>query len=184
MGRGSILIERNIFSVKIYVLKGIRLFTNRNLSIKLIRIADTLIKESGFRLIGYVIMPESFQIVIENNSETGSLPFLISRIKSVSGSDILDYLACNNKSLFSHPENIAKPNNVHPHGVVWEEGFEEEAVKNERQLWKLLKYIHSLPVRFNLTGTPEEYEFSSARNYIEEDHSIIEIETEYTGMEM
>jgi hypothetical protein len=45
-----------------------------------------------------------------------------------------------------------------------------------------LNYIHSNPIKAGLVSRAEEYRYSSARNYIKGEHSILEINTEYAGI--
>ena len=48
--------------------------------------------------------------------------------------------------------------------------------------WTKLKYIHNNPVKAGLVKRPEDYIYSSARNYINKDHSIIKVNTEMLGV--
>ncbi len=43
--------------------------------------------------------------------------------------------------------------------------------------WTKLNYIHQNPVKSELVLRSEEYKYSSARNYINNDHSILEVDT-------
>jgi hypothetical protein len=47
-----------------------------------------------------------------------------------------------------------------------------------------LKYIHNNPVKAGLVSKAEKYKYSSTRNYIKNDHSIIFVDTEYAGIEI
>jgi hypothetical protein len=48
--------------------------------------------------------------------------------------------------------------------------------------WTKLLYIHNNPVKAGLVTKPEDYKYSSARNYINNDHSIIKINTGMGGI--
>ncbi|MFQ5677416.1 MAG: hypothetical protein ACE5G1_16125 [bacterium] len=39
-----------------------------------------------------------------------------------------------------------------------------------------LKYMHDNPIRKGFVEKPEDWLFSSARNYVVEDHSIVKVE--------
>lgn len=45
-----------------------------------------------------------------------------------------------------------------------------------------LNYIHNNPVKAGLVNYPGEYRYSSARNYINRNHSIIKVNTEMLGV--
>jgi hypothetical protein len=50
--------------------------------------------------------------------------------------------------------------------------------------WTKLHYIHRNPVEAGLVNSPEEYKYSSARNYINNDHSVIKVDTSFAGTEI
>ena len=50
--------------------------------------------------------------------------------------------------------------------------------------WTKLKYIHNNPVKAGIVEKPEEFKYSSARNYINDDHSVIKVDTNYAGIEI
>jgi len=43
--------------------------------------------------------------------------------------------------------------------------------------------LHRNPVEAGLVDRPEKYKYSSAGNYINNDHSIIRVDTSYAGTE-
>jgi hypothetical protein len=50
--------------------------------------------------------------------------------------------------------------------------------------WAKLNYIHWNPVEAGLATKPGEYKYCSARNYINNDHSNMEVDTSYAGTEI
>ncbi len=62
--------------------------------------------------------------------------------------------------------------------------FDDEVIRNEKMFWAKLRYIHNNPVKAGLVIKPEDYKYSSARNYVNKDNSIIEVDTEYAGIEI
>ena len=50
--------------------------------------------------------------------------------------------------------------------------------------WTKLKYIHNNPVKAGIVKKTIDYKYSSARNYILQDHSVIFVDTTWGGMEM
>lgn len=44
-----------------------------------------------------------------------------------------------------------------------------------------LQYIHNNPVKAGLVESAEQFRYSSARNYVLGDHSVLEVETSYAG---
>jgi hypothetical protein len=61
--------------------------------------------------------------------------------------------------------------------MLWEEGFRSLGIYSERVLNIKMNYIHNNPVKRGLVERPEDYLYSSARNYFCGDHSIIQLDT-------
>ncbi len=67
---------------------------------------------------------------------------------------------------------------------LWMKRFDDEVIRNEKMFWTKLKYIHYNPVKAGLADKPEDYKYSSARNYLLNDHSVIKVDSDYAGIEM
>ena len=66
------------------------------------------------------------------------------------------------------------PNHKHK---VWMSRFDDEAIRNQQMFWAKLTYIHNNPVEAGLVERPEDYKYSSARNYINGDQSVLYVDT-------
>ena len=51
-------------------------------------------------------------------------------------------------------------------------------------LWTKLNYIHNNQVEAGFIESSKDYKYSSARNYIEKDHSTIFVDTSWVGVEI
>jgi putative transposase len=59
---------------------------------------------------------------------------------------------------------------------VWQEGYHPIAIESEKFFRQKLDYLHENPVRKGFVEKPEHWLYSSARNYLLDDHSSIDIE--------
>jgi len=59
---------------------------------------------------------------------------------------------------------------------VWQDGFHPIAIESERSFLEKLQYLHESPVRKGYVDRPEQWRYSSARNYILDDDSILAVE--------
>ncbi len=66
----------------------------------------------------------------------------------------------------------------------WMSRFDDEVILNSNMFWDKPKYIHNNPVKAGLVNIPEDFIYSSARNYSNNDHSIININTEIAGIDV
>ena len=60
---------------------------------------------------------------------------------------------------------------------LWMERFDDVIVISEKVLKTKVNYIHYNPVKAGLISKMEDWKYSSARNYLLGDHSVIEINT-------
>ena len=60
--------------------------------------------------------------------------------------------------------------------------FDDEVIRDQRMFWTKLNYIHNNPVKAGLVRRAEDYKYSSAQNYINNDHLTLEVNTEYGGV--
>jgi REP element-mobilizing transposase RayT len=61
---------------------------------------------------------------------------------------------------------------------VWQDGYHAEIVETNWFIKQKVNYIHSNPVKDKIVSLPEDYYFSSARNYagLENDLDIVLLE--------
>ena len=58
--------------------------------------------------------------------------------------------------------------------------YDDFVINTERQMRIKINYIHFNPVKANIVTKPEDYLYSSARNYYLNDQNIIEIATDWS----
>jgi putative transposase len=110
-------------------------------------------ENKGLRLHAYVIMPNHVHSII--SASQGNLSSIIRDYKRYTSGRISDLLGeAKNKRLLNYFRSVAR----------------REERENE------YKYIHNNPVVKGYVERPEHWKFSSARNYILNDHSIIKVE--------
>jgi hypothetical protein len=56
-------------------------------------------------------------------------------------------------------------------------------MRKEKMFWSKLHYIHNNPVEAGIVRKPEHYKYSSARNYVYGDHSVLEVDISIGGIE-
>ncbi len=94
------------------------------------------------RLYGYVLMPNHFHMVVWVEGGGPILSDMVRDIKSLS-------------SRMMFPDR---------HGI-WMPRFDDVALYSEKQLSVKLAYMHNNPVRAGLVCRPEDYQYSSAREW-------------------
>ena len=59
---------------------------------------------------------------------------------------------------------------------LWQEGFHPQRIQSEEMMRQKINYIHNNPVRRGYVDDAINWVYSSARNYLKDDHSVLEID--------
>jgi REP element-mobilizing transposase RayT len=130
-----------------------------------------------FAVLGYVIMPSHFHWVVEVEPKNGTVSDIMRDIKKYSAWDIMEELEKQRREdvldVFrdeaeGYPDRRRK---------FWMERFDDEVIRNQTMFLTKLSYIHNNPVKAGLVQRAEDYKYSSARNYVLGDDSVMSVDT-------
>lgn len=181
--RGRTNIKWDYFFITTTVVNFANIFRDSNACDLLIKNILYYQNQYKFNILAYVIMPSHLHWIIEINNKICSVSDIMRDIKKFSAWDIMEYLENNNSEyllLFKREARIYKDQKR----KFWTKRFHDEAIRNEKMLWTKLHYIHNNPVKASLVEKPTDYRYSSARNYVLNDHSVIKIDTSLAGIEI
>jgi putative transposase len=125
-------------------------------------------------LFAYVLMPSHIHLV-SAMPEKKNISDLMRDFKKYTSTKIRQQLEKDGKSdTIGHLRMNAedKKNQVFK---LWTDRFDDLVIENEKTLQIKIEYIHNNPVKAGFVDQPEQWEFSSARNYILGDHSRIPV---------
>lgn len=125
-------------------------------------------------------MPSHFHWIIKVNPKCGTISDIMRDVKKFTAWQIFDLLAEGRDRIFIEEARDIKDQNR----KFWMKRFDDEVIRNDKMFWEKLKYIHNNPVEAGLAHKPEEYKYSSARNYINNDHSVLRVNTGMGGIPM
>jgi REP element-mobilizing transposase RayT len=133
------------------------------------------------RINAYAIMPEHIHLIIKSESKENTKRFIQHTLRKISQMIIL-----HTKSLLAddlQKEAALEILNVfrdHARGKathrVWKERAKGIPIYSDKVMKQKLDYIHQNPVKRGLVQNPEDYLYSSFRNYYFNDHKIIKID--------
>jgi putative transposase len=135
-----------------------------------------------FEILAYVIMPTHFHWIIEINPELGKVSDIMRDVKKYSAWQILDEIKLNGNTELERIFEEEAKGKKDQQRKFWMSRFDDEVIRNQKMFWDTLEYIHNNPVKAGLVLRPEDYKYSSARNYIYNDNSIIKVNTERGGI--
>ena len=141
-GRQS-LKDQKVFFVTTTLKDHINLFNTCDKLNTLREIIKFCINKYNVVLYGYVLMTNHFHLLVRLEGGGPQLSSLMREVKTYT-----------RKKLFPDSK------------VIWMPRFDDVAIYSDEQFRIKLDYIHNNPVKAGLVLTPEEYEFSSARNWL------------------
>lgn len=134
----------------------------------------------GLLLYGYVIMPNHIHLMVSYKSEA-NLSDIMRDFKRHTSTQIAKCLAEDNNFAFLHIFETAayrKRSKI----KVWQDEYHPIAIVSEKWFHQKMNYMHDNPVRKRLVNRPEEWKYSSARNWMLDDHSILTLDLEFLGI--
>jgi REP element-mobilizing transposase RayT len=134
-------------------------------------------KNKGLEITAYVIMSNHIHLLAK--SATDDLSGTIRDFKRHTSKHIIEAIQNNSESrrewlllIFKH---AAKKHSRNETYQVWTHENHAEEIFSNNFIEQKIEYIHANPVRAGIVEKPEEYLYSSARNYADMD-SLIEID--------
>ncbi len=129
-------------------------------------------QQKGLHLHGYVILDNHLHMVVSSDN----LSQVIQDFKRHTAKEILVLAQQENKLwLLKQFEFFKSAHKRNSQYQVWQEGFHPQSITTEDMLKQKLDYIHYNPVKLGLVDLPEDWRYSSARNYFGQD-AVLEID--------
>ncbi len=129
-------------------------------------------QQKGFLLHAYVILDNHLHLMVSSDN----LSQVIRDFKRHTAREILALARQEDKQWllkqFEFFKSVHKGKSQHQ---VWQEGFHPQAIITEDMLRQKVDYIHNNPVKLGLVDRPEDWRYSSARNYFGQD-GVLEID--------
>ncbi|MFA5803587.1 MAG: transposase [Melioribacteraceae bacterium] len=179
-GRNN-LTEEHFFFVTTTIINFTKVFLKDSYCELVIENIKFYQKKYKFEIIAYVIMPSHFHWIIKVEPKNGTISDIMRDIKKYSAWDILERLEIEKSALLQNFINVNMPKQKRQ---LWMHRFDDEVIRNDKMLWTKIKYIHNNPVEAELVEKAEDYKYSSARNYIHNDQSVLYVEKSWAGVEI
>ena len=156
-----------------------RVFDSQRIRLHFVKTLAELRVRLGFKLLGYVLMPEHFHLLIWPG-ERADPSKIVQSLKERTAIFILRNLRDNQH----HPwcgkmlARLTLPSTVQHHGPgrVWQRRFYDLNVWSERKRLEKLNYMHGNPVKRGLVTSPDLWAWSSFRFYYLEDSSLLSMD--------
>ena len=133
-------------------------------------------EKKGLFLLGLVIMLNHIHLITSNRDET-NLSDIMRDFKRYTSTKIAAELEEDNEKLFLYVfRKAAERQGKKSKYKIWKDDFHPEALYSQKWFNQKMNYLHANPERKGLVIKPEDWKYSSARNWILDDHSVITLD--------
>jgi REP element-mobilizing transposase RayT len=133
-------------------------------------------KEKGLLVHAYVIMPNHFHAIV-SSEQAPVLPGIVRDLKRHTAWEIIRCLKEDgNIFLLQQLEEAASTAGRGNDLQVWQEGYHPEAIFSQKFFRQKVDYVHNNPVRKGFVECPEQWLYSSARQYVDREIGMMRID--------
>ena len=177
--RGRKYFEGNSYFITTSVNKFVKIFKKRKYVYIILENINFYKEKYGFKLIAYVIMPDHIHMLIyPDQGRVKEISKFIEDFKKFTARKLCEQMKKDKRINWLRLFRLEEPKKKNWEYQIWQQGYDDLGVYSPKILRTKINYIHNNPVRKGLVEEPEDYLYSSARNYILNDHSVIKVDTE------
>ena len=160
--------QRKAYFLTVTVVGWVDVFIRKSYKMTLIDSLNYCQKEKGLVIFGYCLMSSHLHLIAraEGNS---SLSDILRDFKKFTSKAILTQIQNEPESrrdwMLMYFNNEKEKVNEKSYFKFWQEGNHSEEINTNKFFNEKLDYIHNNPVKELIVERPEDYLFSSARNY-------------------
>ena len=127
------------------------------------------------RAIGYVFMPDHLHLLLWPHDPAELSPFLQGFKQCTAKPIAHQAVAEHNMALLSHLEAAGRTTGRCEH-KLWQDSSWTQDLFSARFIRQKLNYLHRNPVRARIVANPDEYHYSSFRNYVHHEEWMIAVD--------
>jgi putative transposase len=170
MGFHYRITEGNAYFLTLTVVDWVDVFTRKNHKVTLVESLEYCQKNKGLVIFAWCLMPSHLHMIAR--AEDGvNLSDILRDFKKFTSKKIIEQINDEAESrrewMLDRFEFAGKHNNKIKNYKFWQDGNHPVELTNYNFIQQKLHYIHNNPVVEGFVQNPEEYLFSSARNYAE-----------------
>ena len=167
--------KEGLYFLTLKIVSWVDLFTRKEHRDIVIEALQFCQQEKGLNIFAFVIMSNHIHLLAQ--SENGNLSGTIRDFKSFTTKKFFEVIKSGRESRADWLEMIFKYHakfKESQYNQIWTNDNHAELIYSEKFIRQKLDYIHSNPVKAGIVERPEDYLYSSARNYAELD-SVIDV---------
>jgi len=170
--RYKITDEDGVYFVTSTITEWLPVFTSREYFEIVVDALRFCQEKKALMLYAYVILENHFHLVVSGSD----LSNIMQSLKRHTSRQIIQGLKTQRKEwLLNQLAFYKKKYKSESAYQVWQEGFHPELIQSDDMLVQKIEYIHYNPVKRGYVDEAEHWRYSSARNFVLNDHSVISL---------
>lgn len=176
MARYKIVDDNGIYFTTHTVVEWLPVFKEVKYFDIIIRSLQYCQEHKGLSVYGYVLMLNHFHLMAQTK-EGVRFQDVMRDLKKFTSKEISRELEKDGNKLFLDVfRKAAQKERGNRNYKVWQDEYHPKIIYSDEVCRQKLEYMHHNPVRKGFVEKPEHWRYSSARNYILEDDSILKIQ--------
>jgi len=158
------------YFITITIVKWLKVFETIEQKLLIVNSLKYCQESKGLEIYGWCLMPNHLHIICKAVREIGLSDILRDLKKFTSKAivkQIIEEDETNRKWMLNEFRNACKHLIREQEFKVWQNGYHAKEIFSNTIFYQKLEYIHLNPVEAGFVTNPEDYLFSSARNYAE-----------------
>jgi len=168
-------VEGHIYYITTNIYKRLPIFTHPSFIIPLYDSLHFYRHQYAFRLLGYVIMPDHIHLMLWPTSEVSVSDFMRD-FKTFTAKRIIRQAQVEQNQPWPAHFSQSGQETGRGENKVWQDSYWDVNVFSNQFVRQKLNYIHRNPLRSGLVTKPEDYPYSSYRNYVLDEEWWLEID--------
>jgi putative transposase len=160
--------DEKAYFVTLTVVDWIDVFTRKNHRLKIVESLIYCQKHKGLEIYGWCLMTNHLHMIARATGKQ-TLTEILRDFKKITARTILQQIAEETESrrkwMLARFEYKGKYLNRIEKYKFWQDGNHPEMIFSNKIFYQKLNYLHNNPVKELIVFNPEDYYFSSARNY-------------------
>jgi len=167
----------NVFFITSTIVGFIKLFEKKYLCDIIIENLRFYQNRGDFIIPAYVIMPNHIHLVLKT-ADQNSISKIMANFKRITSRQIADLLKKSGEYVTLKSLSQAASHESEP-SKIWKPRFDSLVITKMDTLCQKIDYIHYNPVKKCLAANPEEWPYSSARNYAGLENVLLDVDTNW-----
>ena len=171
--------DGSVYYITTNIYRRLRIFTSPSFIIPILDSLNFYRYQHQCKLFGYVIMPDHLHLLLSSIGKAQVISNFMRDFKRFTSGRISRQAELEGKEDWTKIFQESGERSQRAWKQVWQESFWEEMIYTERFMRQKLNYIHRNPVRAGMVSAPEDFPYSSYRNYEFDDATLIEIDKDW-----